>query len=156
MGHKSWQEIKAERERRVVEEMDRWTSFIDEKPIRLAELGKIKSTSLGFEDHGIFTSYLQLDFSGYGQGFGGYGLDDYNKQTDERVSHDALYHWMTNVMRIVSVDEWEKVAGKLVYALRNEPYGKIIGIASVPAVTGHYRVFIIEEMFETLRKKDAA
>ena len=33
----------------------------------------IQSTMLGYEDHGILTCFLHLDYSGAGQGFGGYG-----------------------------------------------------------------------------------
>lgn len=36
---------------------------------------KIKSTMLGFEDHGIMTCFLQLEQASSGQCFGGYRLD---------------------------------------------------------------------------------
>ncbi len=38
--------------------------------------GIIKSTWLGFEDHGMYTFFLDIDYGGSGQGFGGYGLND--------------------------------------------------------------------------------
>ena len=36
---------------------------------------RIRSTTLGVEDHGIFTAWLNLDYGGSGQGFGGWALD---------------------------------------------------------------------------------
>ena len=38
------------------------------------ENGKIESTNLGPEDHGILTFWLSLAFDGGGQGFGGYDI----------------------------------------------------------------------------------
>lgn len=35
---------------------------------------RIKSTSLGVGDTGIFTAWLDLEAQGHGQGFGGYNL----------------------------------------------------------------------------------
>ena len=39
------------------------------------ENGKITSTYLGIEDHGILTYWLQVSFDGMGCGFGGYCIE---------------------------------------------------------------------------------
>ncbi len=40
---------------------------------------KIEKTTLGFEDHGIMTLFIYLDYGGSGQGFGGYGFGSKSK-----------------------------------------------------------------------------
>jgi hypothetical protein len=65
--------------------------------------GKIESTMLGFEDHGIFTYMIHIDFSGSGQGFGGYSLG--GEYTDKVIQ--AL-------LKTLEVDTWEKLRGTFV------------------------------------------
>jgi hypothetical protein len=62
---------------------------------------KIESTMLGFEDHGIFTCFLQLDYGGGGQGFGGYTLGG-------KYGSDFI----KAILETVGVNEWEKLPGK--------------------------------------------
>ena len=62
---------------------------------------RIKSTSLGREDHGIMTCYLHLDYGGSGQGFGGY------------VMGEGAYgvNFITGILDTLEVSSWEKLPG---------------------------------------------
>ena len=46
---------------------------------------KITGTMLGREDHGIFTFMIYVKFDGCSCGVGGYALDYYNGELNERV-----------------------------------------------------------------------
>lgn len=67
----------------------------------------INSTMLGYEDHGIFTAMLMLDFGDSTQGFGGYGLDTYVKSLDQRKGTAYGCQWIINVLRTLEVEKWE-------------------------------------------------
>lgn len=70
------------------------------------ENAKISSTMLGYEDHGLFTAVLYLEFSGGSQGFG------------LRAMQDANYavRFIQDTIRTVGVDSWEDLKGKYVRA----------------------------------------
>lgn len=57
----------------------------------------IRSTFLGREDHGIMTCFIDLDYGGSSQGFGGYAL--------ERAT------FLTKVLDTLEVTSWEKLPG---------------------------------------------
>lgn len=88
---------------------------------------RIKSTSLGYEDHGIMTFYLHLDYGGGGQGFGGYGLDDFDKEKDRRVGTAFGLEAIIQVLKTVGVDTWEKLPGTPVRVRQNHMRIQAIG-----------------------------
>lgn len=98
-----------------------------------ANLGTIRNTMLGVEDHGTFTSYLHLNFRGTGQGAGGYTLDTYNPVAKERSGTAFGADLIMRQLEVVGVSEWEKLPGRKVYALYEDEgcYGTIVGIAGV-------------------------
>lgn len=65
---------------------------------------KIKSVTLGVEDHGIITIYLNLDYGDSGQSFGGYDLRD----------SKYLSAWIQGILKIVGVDSWDQLVGKYI------------------------------------------
>ena len=75
---------------------------------------KIRSTTIGIEDHGIMTVNIELDYGDVFQGFGGYGLDAYDKKSKKRIPHIALSHFITRVMEVVGVNKWEDLKGKII------------------------------------------
>lgn len=80
---------------------------------------KIESMSLGYEDHGIMTIMLTLDFGGSMQGFGGYGLD----------GAEDLQRWIKELLRVVGVERWEDLKGKYVRVEKEEDWnGRITQI----------------------------
>lgn len=73
---------------------------------------------LGYEDHGILTCYLHLDYGGSGQGFGGYSLDEPIKDEEGkflgRVPTDATGKWVKEILNVVGVEKWEDLKGKYI------------------------------------------
>ena len=72
----------------------------------------IESTMLGIEDHGILTCFLNLNYGGSGQGFGGYGLDGFDKAKDKRIGTAWGMEFVRRVLETMEVDSWEKLSGK--------------------------------------------
>lgn len=104
----------------------------------VAELGAIEHASLGFEDHGFLSSFIHLDFAGSGQGFGGLVL---GKQGNESATF-LTEKWVRSILRVAGVDDWGKLQGATVYALRTKSFGTIEGLASRDG----RRVFLSEEI----------
>ena len=74
-------------------------------------LAKIINTQLGFEDHGILTSFLTLEYAypgekmgGAVQGFGGWAIKE-----------EGASVWIKGVLKSVGVDEWGKLVGEMVW-----------------------------------------
>lgn len=102
-------------------------------------IAKITSTSLGYEDHGILTAWLTLDYGGSGQGAGGYGLDD--KADDgsyDRKPHPECGRWVAGVIGACGVEKWEDVKGRTIIAIRDGDGwgGGVVGIRPLPTEKG--------------------
>ena len=70
----------------------------------------IKSTHLGYEDHGIFTMSLTLDYGCGGQGFGGMALDEpFRPRTDEscRIAHRYAGQMVMALLDLFGKTEWQ-------------------------------------------------
>ena len=76
---------------------------------------KIESVSLGFEDHGILTCWLHLDYGGAGQGFGGYGFS-HDPRGNGHIGSPDLADYIIGILDTLEVDSWEKLPGKMVRA----------------------------------------
>ena len=76
----------------------------------------ITSTHLGYEDHGIFTAYINLDYGGGGQSFGGYAFSQYEdnkKAKGKQVSADRFTgEFILRLIDAIGVKSWEELAGK--------------------------------------------
>lgn len=85
------------------------------------QIGTIKSTSLGTQDHGIITSMLHVEWTGGGIGVGGYCLDEPRKDADgKRIGRFGTAYGLDHIMRVletVGVDKWEQLPGKQVIVL---------------------------------------
>lgn len=75
---------------------------------------RIKSTRLGMEDQGIFSFYLFIEGEGWGTGIGGLCLDGYDKEKDCRTGWDKAIPMLAEIMRVVGVENWEDLKGKLI------------------------------------------
>ncbi len=62
---------------------------------------RIDNTMLGFEDHGIFSSMIGLDYGGIHQGFGGCGMGG-----------EFGTEYIKRLLKTVGVDQWEDLKGK--------------------------------------------
>lgn len=75
---------------------------------------KVIKTSIEIEDHGILTCWLHLEGYGWGCGFGGYTLDDYDKSTKSRIASSAGFEAIRKIMETLEVNRWEDIAGNYI------------------------------------------
>jgi len=73
---------------------------------------KIKSTMLGYEDHGIFTCSLWLDYGGSSQCFGGYGFDFYDKELKMRTGTAYGLNFIIGILKTLEIRKWEDLIGQ--------------------------------------------
>lgn len=72
----------------------------------------ITGTFLGYEDHGIFTFWINVDISGGGHvGIGGYALDEFDKEKNRRVFRAETAESIAYILETVGVDSWEELKG---------------------------------------------
>jgi len=110
-------------------------------------IAKIRGTFLGYEDHGIFTGILDLDYGGSCQGAGTLCLDYNDPELDKRVESTpgGVHRWITGCLRACGVDQWEKVAGRTVIAICEDGWnGRVIGLKPLPTERGD--VFMFSEV----------
>jgi hypothetical protein len=89
----------------------------------------ITGTQLGYEDHGILTAFLQLDYGNSGQGFGGYQLDTYSKENEGRTASIGCGFFIQRVLEVVGVDRWEQLNGKHIRVISD--WNKVQGIGHI-------------------------
>ncbi len=97
-------------------------------PIYNAELMEIENVDMYIEDHGILTLFINLKTNGTVQGYGGFSLDEYNKEKDCR---EGTAFGITLIRRLLDwfeVTKLDDIGGKLVWALRTEHSGLIVGL----------------------------
>ena len=123
-----------------------------------AQIGKIESTMLGVEDHGILTAVLMFDLGTSGQGTPGHALDGMVKHTrfagkyddgsgeHSRVGSAYGMEFIRRLLLACGVDRWEQLRGRTVFVLRDEgdPFGYIKGIRPLPTEGG--QEFIFDEL----------
>jgi len=95
----------------------------------------IESTSLGYEDHGIFTAYLHVSYGGVKQKIGGMIMDKpVERYSSERLGTAYGHDLIIRILDTVGVGGWEKLPGKNLYALKDERgHYYVAGIASWPS-----------------------
>lgn len=110
-------------------------------------IAKIAATSLGYEDHGILTIWLHLDYGGSGQGAGGYALDGFDKELNVRVPSVECGRWVAGVIGACGVKKWEDVAGRTIIAIRDQDGwgGTVVGLRPLPTEGGRPFFFQVAE-----------
>lgn len=91
----------------------------------------ITGTMLGVEDHGIMTCFVYLEWDGGGVGFGGYGLDEYDKEQNKRVGVGYSLDFLKEIMEVVGVEKWEDLKGKHVRVDSEGWGGKALGLGNL-------------------------
>lgn len=91
-------------------------------------LAKVTDVRLFIEDHGILTLFVDLDFGGSGQSFGGISLDSYDEDLKRRVGHAIGTDFILQMLSLFQVSSLDKIKGKPVYALKEKEYGEILGL----------------------------
>lgn len=93
---------------------------------------RIKSTMIGYEDHGIMTAYLMLEYDGCGQGFGGYGLDEPGLDGGDRMPTIYCGAFIQEVLKAVGVSKWEDLPGKIIRVKKKDKWnGSILAVGNV-------------------------
>lgn len=117
------------------------------KKTYIEEVGRITDAFLGIEDHGILTTSIMFDFGGSGQGCGQYSWDgaDPNNRT-KRIGSPQFGVFVRKFLEVCGVDDWQKLKGRVVLVLREEPYGLIKGIRQLK-IDGN-KEFIFDDIFE--------
>jgi hypothetical protein len=106
------------------------------------QIGTIRSTSPGYEDHGILTVNLDVLFPTGGVGVGGYCLDMNDK--GERVGTAYGLDHIIRILETAGVSRWEKLPGTQIIVLFADHAGwggRSVGFAS----TTDDKVLILEE-----------
>ncbi len=88
---------------------------------------EIAGTMLGIEDHGIMSCSITLTGDGWGQSFGGWTFDSYDKIKKERVGTAYGCEFIKRVLGTVGVESWEKLKGKHVRIRRTRDKVSAIG-----------------------------
>lgn len=113
---------------------------------------KITGTHLGYEDHGILTCTLSLDYGGSGQVFGGYSLDAPVKVKGKFSHREATQYGMAFIKGILDalcVDSWEKLEGTHIRVMQT--HSKVIKIGHIV----QNRWFDPEELQSSLKGKES-
>lgn len=110
------------------------------------ENGRIRSADIFIEDHGLLTAFLDIEFDGSVQGFGGYGFD-WNPRGGRRYSQNCAL-FVRRVLDTVGVSKWADLPGKIVRVKRNGSFGSIMEIGH--AVKNQW--FNPREEFEAAKK----
>jgi len=74
------------------------------------ENAMIRSTMLGYEDHGILTGFIHVEGSGWGVMLGGFRLD----APPDNAPAAACGKFIKAVLRTVGVEKWEDLPGKFI------------------------------------------
>lgn len=109
-------------------------------------IAKITSTMLGYEDHGILTCMLQVDYGGSAQGIGGYAFDQFDRERNRRVGHGSGIDFMAGVLGACGVQTWEEVRGRtiLVYTAGDDYQAQVTGIGPLPTEPG--KIFLFDSI----------
>lgn len=116
-------------------------------------LAEIKSTSLGVNDHGIFSSSLNVEGPGWGTSVGGFALDQYDGK-GKRCAYPAG-DWIGSILTTVGVDDWEDLVGCHVYVLYTEGSSGLGQIARGIAELHGERVMVFKEYWEDYKAENA-
>jgi hypothetical protein len=107
-------------------------------------VAKITGAHLGWEDHGIFTCWIDLDYGGSGQGAGLYALDEYIVEKDCRVGTAEGMEFIMRLLKACGVGRWEDLVGRTVYATAT--MSKVLSIEPLPTESGEK--FVFEDVLE--------
>lgn len=111
----------------------------------------IKSTSLGYSGHGIFSCWLHLDYSGSGQGFGGYALDTPAKidgKHSYRKGTEYGMEFIRRIMKAVDVQTWEELPGTHVRVMAK--HNSVIAITHILKDQWFYPARLKNELLENI------
>ena len=75
----------------------------------------IRSATITSSDHGLLSAWLDLDYGGSGQSFGGYSLYlPANFKHHDLKGPNYAGHFIWRVMEVAGVEKWSDLVGKTV------------------------------------------
>lgn len=75
----------------------------------------IRSAKITNDDHGLLSAWLDLDYGGSGQGFGGYSLYlPKSFKHHDPIGPNYAGHFIWRVMEVADVTRWDALPGKTV------------------------------------------
>jgi hypothetical protein len=86
----------------------------------------IKSARIDMGDRGLLTAWLDLDYGGMGQGFGGYALY-LPKFFKHHKLESVAGHFLFRVMEVAGVERWDHLPGKTIRVIAEHTGVKAIG-----------------------------
>lgn len=90
----------------------------------------IKSARITSDDHGLLSAWLDLDYGGAGQSFGGFALYlPASFAHHDKRSPNFAGHFIRRVMEVAGVTDWSKLPGQTV-RVRQEP-SKVHAIGNI-------------------------
>lgn len=107
-------------------------------------IAKVTQATLGWEEHGIFTCWLYLNYGNSAQGAGGYALDRYDKAVNHRVGTAWGLEFIMRLMRVFDVQDWGQLVGKTCHAVIQD--GRVVGLR--PLLTERGSAFMFNEIPE--------
>ena len=91
----------------------------------------ITSATLSSEDYGVLSGWVQLDYGGSCQGFGGYSLY-LPKSFDHHNIMSVAGHFIFRCMEIAGVYNWKDIPGKSIRVAKEKGFnGLIKGIGHI-------------------------
>lgn len=90
----------------------------------------IESVSIDDGERGLLTAWLNLNYGGTAQGFGGYALYLPNSYSHHKMLSHAG-HFIYRCMRIGDVSNWTDLKGKAIRVKIDSEGGKIIAIGHI-------------------------
>lgn len=88
----------------------------------------IESAVLDIAERGLLTGWLQLDYGGSGQGFGGYALY-LPKSFAHHTLESGAGHWVYRCCEIAGVGKWDQLKGKTIRV--DSDGGQVYGIGHI-------------------------
>ena len=87
----------------------------------------IESAEINDGERGLLTAWLQLDYGGSGQGFGGYSLYLPKSFKHHTMEHNFAGHFIWRCMEIAGVSSWSALKGKTIRVKSNHSGIEAIG-----------------------------
>lgn len=115
----------------------------------IIENAKITGTQLGME-RSIMTAWIYVEGNGMGGSFGGYVLDRYDKEKNERFGTAVGLEAIRQIMKTLEVECWEEIKGHFIRIEHTGTAGKITKI-------GHLikdKWFSWEEFFDKYKENN--
>lgn len=123
------------------------------------QVGTVTSTRLGYQDHGILTASLVVEWKNGGVSVGGFCLDEPKDREARDFSRRGTAYGLDHLIRIVEtvgVDSWEQIKGQQVIVLfegRSTWGAQSVGIAHA---TDESKVLVFSEHAAEWREEAGA